>query len=108
MDTILILTTGGTIDKVYFDAKSAYEVGPPNISTLLAELNLSISYRIVPVLRKDSLDLTDAVKDRLLEWTPPDRHHGRDRDQSSVDNRQNHCSHRGSAARTIQDQRRTL
>ena len=59
METILILTTGGTIDKVYFDAKSAYEVGPPNISTLLAELNLSISYRIVSVMRKDSLDLTD-------------------------------------------------
>ncbi|MEJ2134858.1 MAG: asparaginase domain-containing protein [Desulfofustis sp.] len=59
MENILILTTGGTIDKIYFDANSTYEVGPPNISTLLAELNLSISYRIVPVLRKDSLDLTD-------------------------------------------------
>ena len=59
MDNILILTTGGTIDKIYFDAKSTYEVGPPNISELLAELNLSISYRIVSVLRKDSLDLTD-------------------------------------------------
>ena len=67
MDTILILTTGGTIDKVYFDAKSAYEVGPPNISTLLAELNLSISYRIVPVLRKDSLDLTDADRQLLYD-----------------------------------------
>ncbi len=59
METILILTTGGTIDKIYFDAKSTYEVGPPNISTILAELNLSISYRIVSILRKDSLDLTD-------------------------------------------------
>ncbi|NNK56896.1 MAG: asparaginase [Desulfofustis sp.] len=64
MDNILILTTGGTIDKIYFDAKSTYEVGPPNISELLAELNLSISYRIVSVLRKDSLDLTD--EDRQL------------------------------------------
>jgi len=64
METILILTTGGTIDKIYFDAKSAYEVGPPNIALILAELNLSISYRVVPVMRKDSLDLTDA--DRQL------------------------------------------
>ena len=64
MERILILTTGGTIDKIYFDAKSTYEVGPPNISELLAELNLSISYRIVSVLRKDSLDLTD--EDRQL------------------------------------------
>ena len=59
METILILTTGGTIDKIYFDAKSTYEVGPPNISDLLGGLNLSIDYRIVSVLRKDSLDLTD-------------------------------------------------
>jgi L-asparaginase len=59
MDNILILTTGGTIDKIYFDAKSTYEVGPPNISELLDGLNLSIGYRIVSVLRKDSLDLTD-------------------------------------------------
>jgi len=64
METILILTTGGTIDKIYFDAKSAYEVGPPNIALILAELNLSISYRVVSLLRKDSLDLTDA--DRQL------------------------------------------
>jgi L-asparaginase len=67
MDNILILTTGGTIDKIYFDAKSTYEVGPPNISELLAELNLAISYRIVSVLRKDSLDLTD--EDRQLIYT---------------------------------------
>ena len=59
METILILTTGGTIDKVYFDAKSEYEVGPPNIKTVLSELNLSITYRIQPLMRKDSLDITD-------------------------------------------------
>jgi len=66
METILVLTTGGTIDKIYFDAKSAYQVGPPNISRLLAELNLSLSYRIVSVVRKDSLDLTD--EDRQLVY----------------------------------------
>lgn len=59
MKTISILTTGGTIDKVYFDAKSEYEVGPPNIERVLGELNLSISYTITPLFRKDSLDLTD-------------------------------------------------
>ncbi len=29
MDNLLIVTTGGTIDKVYFDAKSDYQVGDP-------------------------------------------------------------------------------
>ena len=60
MDTILILTTGGTIDKVYFDAQSSYEVGPPRIQALLDELNLAISYQVVSLMQKDSLDLTDA------------------------------------------------
>jgi len=67
MEPILILTTGGTIDKIYFDAKSTYEVGPPHIARLLEELNLSISYRVVSVLRKDSLDLTDDDRRLILE-----------------------------------------
>ena len=32
---IKILTAGGTIDKVYFDAKSEYEVGPPQVVEIL-------------------------------------------------------------------------
>ncbi len=59
METILILTTGGTIDKIYFDAKSTYEVGPPIIAHLLSGLNLNISYRTESLMRKDSLELTD-------------------------------------------------
>ena len=59
MNEILILTTGGTIDKIYFDAKSTYEVGPPNIRIVLSEMKLAIEYRIESLMRKDSLDLTD-------------------------------------------------
>jgi len=55
---IKILTAGGTIDKVYFDAKSDYQVGPPNIKTVLDDLNLGFEYAIESVLKKDSLDLT--------------------------------------------------
>ena len=29
MSLIRIFTVAGTIDKIYFDAKSSYEVGPP-------------------------------------------------------------------------------
>ena len=64
MKDISIITVGGTIDKIYFDAKSEYEVGPPNIENVLGELNLSIHYSITPLLRKDSLDMTD--EDRAL------------------------------------------
>ena len=59
-----IFTTGGTIDKVYFDAKSTFEVGEPQILEVLREANLSIDYHVTPLLRKDSLDLTD--EDRTL------------------------------------------
>jgi len=57
-----IFTTGGTIDKVYFDARSTFEVGDPQIAELLAEANLNLDYRVIPLLRKDSLEMTD--KDR--------------------------------------------
>jgi len=59
-----IFTTGGTIDKVYFDAKSTFEVGESPILDVLREANLCIDYQITPLLRKDSLELTD--EDRAL------------------------------------------
>ncbi len=59
-----IFTTGGTIDKVYFDAKSKFEVGEPQILEVLREANLSIAYQVTPLMRKDSLELTD--QDRAL------------------------------------------
>ena len=59
-----ILTTGGTIDKVYFDAKSEYEVGPPQVAEILREANVTFDHTLEAVLRKDSLELDDA--DRRL------------------------------------------
>lgn len=59
MTKIHIFTTGGTIDKVYFDAKSKYEVGPPNIERVLGEMTLSVDYCVTSLMRKDSLEITD-------------------------------------------------
>ena len=56
---IKIFTTGGTIDKVYFDAMSEYQVGPPNISAVFEELKLAVTYTIESLMKKDSLELTD-------------------------------------------------
>ena len=55
---IQILTTGGTIDKVYFDAKSTFQVGEPQISGVLREANLTIDYQVTPLMQKDSLEMT--------------------------------------------------
>lgn len=61
---IQILTTGGTIDKLYFDKKSAYQVGEPQVGELLEEANVTVEYEIRALLHKDSLDFTD--EDRQL------------------------------------------
>jgi L-asparaginase len=66
---IKFFTTGGTIDKVYFDAKSEFEVGPPQIIELLKEANVTFPHEVESILRKDSLDMTEAdrqlIRDRI-------------------------------------------
>lgn len=61
---IHIFTTGGTIDKIYFDQKSEFQVGDPQIEEVLKETNVTFDFEITSILRKDSLELTDA--DRKL------------------------------------------
>jgi L-asparaginase len=61
---ICLITAGGTIDKIYFDRLSEYQVGAPGVERILQDLVVGFDYRIQSVLRKDSLDMTDA--DRLL------------------------------------------
>ncbi len=56
---IKFLTTGGTIDKVYFDAKSEYQVGSPQVAEILKDANVAFEFEIESVLQKDSLDLTE-------------------------------------------------
>lgn len=56
----LIVTTGGTIDKVYFDAKSDYAVGEPQIEEVLRQAHADLPHSLLPLMRKDSLELDDA------------------------------------------------
>ena len=56
---ILVLTTGGTIDKNYFDALSEYQIVDSGIPALLKEARVALPFRVVEVCRKDSLELTD-------------------------------------------------
>lgn len=57
--TLRIFTTGGTIDKVYFDAKSEYEVGEPVVGRILHDAGVTFDFTVKELLKKDSLDLTD-------------------------------------------------
>ncbi len=64
---ILILTTGGTIDKVYFDARSEYEVGDPQIAEILRGVGVNFDWSIETLLRKDSLEMTDDDREQVAE-----------------------------------------
>jgi L-asparaginase len=64
---IHVFTTGGTIDKVYFDGKSEFQVGPPTVDEILREANVTVEVMIETLLAKDSLDLTEADRRMLRE-----------------------------------------
>lgn len=64
MQQLTIITTGGTIDKVYFDDKSDYQIGSPQIGDILQQLGVAFRFDVIPILRKDSLHVTD--EDRVL------------------------------------------
>jgi len=66
-DAILILTTGGTIDKVYFDALSAYQIGEATVTGILEMGRVTRPFVVEEVMRKDSLDVTDGDRARIVE-----------------------------------------
>tara|TARA_B100001778_G_C18522687_1_gene599678 strand:- start:654 stop:1139 length:486 start_codon:yes stop_codon:yes gene_type:complete len=63
--SIAILTTGGTFDKVYFDANSDYSIGEPCISSILDEGNVTSDFRIKSILKKDSLDINQEERELI-------------------------------------------
>jgi L-asparaginase len=63
-ESILVLTTGGTIDKLYFDALSSYQVGESVVARLLSIARVTHPFHVEEVMRKDSLEIDDG--DRSL------------------------------------------
>jgi len=59
-----IICCGGTIDKVYFDDMSDYQVGDPAVGGILQRMHADIDFSIESLLRKDSLHMNDS--DRQL------------------------------------------
>jgi len=62
---VAIFTTGGTIDKVYFDAKGGFQVGAPMVRELLEHARLAVFPRIEELLRKDSLEMTAGDREAI-------------------------------------------
>jgi L-asparaginase len=66
-DSILVLTTGGTIDKQYFDALSKYQITDSIVTRLLEVGRVRHPYQVEEVLRKDSIDITEADRAQIVE-----------------------------------------
>ena len=64
--SITVLTTGGTIDKQYFDALSEYQVGGSMVARLLEIARVTLPFQIVEVTRKDSLELDDVDRANIV------------------------------------------
>ena len=64
---IKILATGGTFDKIYYDAKSDFHIGDPMATPILEEANVTFDYEVDSILQKDSLDMTDEDRDIIRQ-----------------------------------------
>ena len=62
---VIFLATGGTFDKVYYDALSDYRIGDPQASAILKQAAVSVDYRVETIIGKDSLDINDADRAAL-------------------------------------------
>ena len=84
MQHLTIVTTGGTIDKIYFDDKSDFKIGAPQIGEILTQLGVDFRFDVIPILRKDSLHMgeDDRALVRSTIEAQPHRHvlvtHGTD------------------------------
>jgi L-asparaginase len=67
MNKLQIFTTGGTIDKVYFDATSEFEVGEPTIEHILREAQVNFEFQVTGLMRKDSLEIDDNDRQLIRE-----------------------------------------
>jgi L-asparaginase len=69
---IRFITTGGTIDKIYFDALSQFEVGESQVKHILTEGLVDFEYDVVSLLQKDSLEMTDEDRAMLRDYIAND------------------------------------
>lgn len=61
---LLVLTTGGTIDKFYSTA-GELEIAEPTVGPILEQAATNLRTRVRPVLAVDSLDMTEADREAL-------------------------------------------
>lgn len=72
---IKIFTTGGSIDKYYSTHVSDFIVGDPLIAHILQDGNVTVEYEVESLTQKDSLDITEEDRQRIVERVSDDPDH---------------------------------
>ena len=62
---IQFVSTGGTIDKIYFDALSQFEVGDSVAAAILTDALVDFDYDVVALMKKDSIEMTEADRAKI-------------------------------------------
>jgi L-asparaginase len=69
---IRFISTGGTIDKIYFDAMSQFEIGDSQVKHILSEGLVNFDFDVVSLMQKDSLDITPEDRQSLRDYIEND------------------------------------
>ena len=69
---IRFISTGGTIDKIYFDALSQFEIGESQVQHILSEALVQFEYGIEALLQKDSLEVDDKDRRTIRKYIEAD------------------------------------
>ncbi|HUD97464.1 MAG TPA: asparaginase domain-containing protein [Woeseiaceae bacterium] len=69
---IRFISTGGTIDKIYFDEMSNFEVGDSQVRHILTDGLVKFDYDVVSLFRKDSLEMTAGDREQLRAYVEQD------------------------------------
>jgi L-asparaginase len=64
---LAVFTTGGTIDKIYFDKKSDYEIGDAIIGPLLNSMGVGFDFTVEELMKVDSLDMSEQDRRHIVE-----------------------------------------
>jgi len=66
---IVFIQTGGTIDKDYprKDRGYAFEIGEPAVERIMQKVHPNFDYKVVSILKKDSLDITDNDRQKIYK-----------------------------------------
>ena len=66
---IVFIQTGGTIDKDYPRTQKGYafEIKEPAVERILQKAHPNFDYKVIPLLKKDSQDITEQDRERIRE-----------------------------------------